>query len=65
MKLLTPAWSQSMRGSLEQGGSVSTVSNIGGTGDGEADVFFGEFHDCDDKNRFCLNLEFRVFLLML
>ena len=42
---LKSAWCQPMRGSLEQGGSVSTVSNTGGTGDGEADVFFGELHD--------------------
>ena len=28
--------------SLEQGGSVSTVSNVAGTGAGEADIYFGE-----------------------
>jgi hypothetical protein len=27
--------------SLEQGGSVSTVSNVAGTGAGEADIYFG------------------------
>ena len=30
--------------SLEQGGSVSTVSNVAGTGAGEADIYFGELH---------------------
>ena len=27
--------------SLEQGGSVTTVSNVAGTGAGEADIYFG------------------------
>jgi hypothetical protein len=29
--------------SLEQGGSVTTVSNVAGTGAGEADIYFGVY----------------------
>ncbi len=34
--------------SLEQGGSVTTVSNVAGTGAGEADIYFGVYRTLSD-----------------